>query len=229
MHNVLAYCGIDGNQALWSESLHTANAEHQKQRPMEQGDERTSFCPEQKHKNVSAEPHADNSQREDDEGPKRRRARGRTRSKKLEKVVEEDIGSQALSLVEKMRAAAAVDNKNNEEQRPAIEKMALLDGLYGKLINRKYQSALMENGVLAAIRAWLEPLPDRSLPNIKIKKSMLEALMHMKVDTWHLESSQVGKIVNFYSLNPREDKDIRKLARALVQKWTKLVLSEEGL
>lgn len=196
---------------------------------MEQGGERTSAGAEQEHRDVGAEARADGVQREDEEGPKRVRARGRPRGKKAGKTDDEDVGPQAQSLVEQMRTAVAIDNKNNEDQKPAVEKMALLDGLYGKLINRKYQSALMESGVLAAIRAWLEPLPDRSLPNIKIRRSMLEALMHMKVDAWHLESSQVGKIVNFYSLNPREDKDIRKLARALVQKWTKLVLSEEGL
>lgn len=196
---------------------------------MEQRDERTSSCPEQEHRSFGAEAHTDSVQRDNRESPKKGRARGRPRGKKVEKAADEDVSLQAKSLVERMREAVAIDNKDNKDQKPAVEKMALLDGLYGKLINRKYRTALIENGVLAAIRAWLEPLPDRSLPNIKIKRSMLEALMHMKVDAWHLESSQVGKIVNFYSLNPREDKDIRKLARALVQKWTKLVLSEEGL
>ncbi|KAL0265565.1 UNVERIFIED_CONTAM: hypothetical protein PYX00_011277 [Menopon gallinae] len=195
-------------------ALCAARGVHRKLRPMGPADEKAPCHREQESRESGAEARADGAHGEGRESPKRKKSRVRPQSKKAGKKAE-DLGPHAQALVAQMRDAVASDNKNNKSQKPAVEKMALLDSLYGKLINRKYQSALMDCGVLAAIRTWLEPLPDRSLPNIKIRRSMLEVLTHMKVDAAHLESSQVGKIVNFYSLNPREDRDVRKLARAL--------------
>lgn len=188
--------------------------------PMESEGRKTPFFSEEQE-------HPESGHEEDRGSPERKRGPRNPQGKRARKEAEEDLGPHALSLVEKMKAAVACDNKSNKEQRPAVEKVTLLDSFYGKLINRKYQDALMDSGVLAAIRMWLEPLPDRSLPNIKIRRCMLEALMHMKVGVAHLEDSRVGEIVNFYSRSPREDKETRKLARALIQKWTKLVLLEE--
>lgn len=38
------------------------------------------------------------------------------------------------------------------------------------------QELYIENGVLTMISAWLEPLPDKSLPAVQIRTAMLEAL-----------------------------------------------------
>lgn len=161
--------------------------------------------------------------------PRRKASRKSQRpSKKKSGDTQEDTTDAFLAgLVQGMKKAVADDNRSNEENRPAVEKIKMLDTIYGVLINKKHQQGLMDNDVLTAIRMWLEPLPDRSLPNSKVRKGMLDALMHMKVDVDHLSESSVGKIVNFYSFNPQEDKDVRKLAKSLVQKWTKLVLADE--
>lgn len=149
------------------------------------------------------------------------------RERKNKKLGNDELDVYLSSIVEKMRKANLEDRNSNKEQRPATEKLSLVEDLYRKLINRDYQKELLEKDVLSVIRTWLEPLPDRSLPNIEIRRGMLEALMHMKVDVAHLRQSGVGKIVNFYSFNPKEEKAVRKLAKNLVQKWTKLVLSSE--
>ena len=36
---------------------------------------------------------------------------------------------------------------------------------------------LLDNNVLSAIAAWLSPLPDDSLPNIKIRESLIKFLV----------------------------------------------------
>jgi hypothetical protein len=38
------------------------------------------------------------------------------------------------------------------------------------------QELYIENGVLNMIAAWLEPLPDKSLPAVQIRTAMIEAL-----------------------------------------------------
>jgi hypothetical protein len=38
------------------------------------------------------------------------------------------------------------------------------------------QELYIENGALTMIAAWLEPLPDKSLPSVQIRTAMLQAL-----------------------------------------------------
>ncbi|CAG8626122.1 3457_t:CDS:2, partial [Acaulospora morrowiae] len=70
---------------------------------------------------------------------------------------------------------------------------------------------------------WLEPLPDRSLPNITIIEQMFKVLNKLPITTEHLLSSKVGRIVFFYQDSPRSDERIKRLASELVRKWTRKI------
>lgn len=132
------------------------------------------------------------------------------------------------SLRKRMQDILKKDNANNLEGRPATGKIGNVEEISSLLMNKALQETLLDEGVLEDVRRWLEPLPDKSMPNIKVKKTLLDALKTMKIHKEHLATSGVGKIVYFYSINPKEVREIRALAKALVQKWTNEIFKPEN-
>lgn len=96
-----------------------------------------------------------------------------------------------------------------------------------KIIRKETQESLIKLGILSELKLWLEPLPDNSLPNQKIKRAILDVLSTMKVTKSDLLNSGIGKIVHFYSKNPKEALEIRKKAATLIKKWKGMIIREE--
>lgn len=86
------------------------------------------------------------------------------------------------------------------------------------------QDSILDNGLLEAIRLWLEPLPDRSLPSLDIQSEMLDVLDKLPIIGDHLRESGVGKIVYFYTKSPRIEQAMKRKADQLVGKWSRLVI-----
>lgn len=102
------------------------------------------------------------------------------------------------------------------------------------------ESSILDNGLLDAVKKWLEPLPDKSLPALNIQRSLMQLLtkvshfllililrisrqhpcftLQMSIDTQSLKSSELGKIVLFYTKCKRVDPTIKRLADNLVSK-----------
>lgn len=62
-------------------------------------------------------------------------------------------------------------------------------------LSDKYRSQLgdqfLDNHLLEGIKAWLEPLPDGSLPSLDIQKVLIKALTGLPIRTQHLRESGV--------------------------------------
>lgn len=153
-------------------------------------------------------------------------SRADKRQKKADVDVREVLAA-AKHLQKRMQSILEKDNGNNLAGKPAVEKIQHVDDVSNMLMNRALQECLLDEGILNEIKGWLEPLPDRSMPNPKVKKRLLDALKNMRIRKEHLLSSGVGKIVYFYSINHQETKDIRAMAKQLVQKWTNEVFKQE--
>lgn len=132
------------------------------------------------------------------------------------------------SLKKRMQDILKKDNTNNLEGRPATGKIENVEEVSDILMNKGLQETLLDEGILNEVKGWLEPLPDRSMPNIKVKKRLLDVLKSMRIHKEHLIVSGVGKIVYFYSVNPKEIKEVRSMAKTLVQKWTNEVFKPEN-
>ncbi|ORD98779.1 IWS1 [Hepatospora eriocheir] len=103
-----------------------------------------------------------------------------------------------------------------------------VNDITSKMFNINLQEILLQKNVLYEIKLWLEPLPDKSLPNIKIKKQLLELLNGMNLITKNdLLKSDIGKIVNFYAQNMKESYEVRSLASSIIKKWKLVVIKEE--
>lgn len=125
----------------------------------------------------------------------------------------------AEEVIREMEEASEKDRDLNSEGKPALHKLLLIDEVYNKLLNKKVHEELLDVGLLSALRKWLEPLPDNSLPDEETKKKVLGILLHLEPSKEHLVESRIGRIVLFYSKNPYELRPIKQIARQLVLKW----------
>ncbi|KNZ58093.1 hypothetical protein VP01_19g11 [Puccinia sorghi] len=141
---------------------------------------------------------------------KRRRRKGGDED--LEMMADEEVAR----LRSKMLDAVDMDNQANEERRPATAKLMLLPLVKSTLQKSHLETAIIDNGLLEAVKKWLEPLPDRSLPALNIQTELLEQLKKMSIDTQSLKSSELGKIVLFYTKCPRVGPKVKRMADELV-------------
>lgn len=108
-----------------------------------------------------------------------------------------------------------------------LYKLENINELQKKILNIQYQEKCIEMGLLTEIKVWLEPFPDNSLPNFKIKKILLDTLFNIKYITkQNLLESGIGKIIHFYAKNTKENMQIRRMAKNLMNKWKGIIIQE---
>ncbi|KAK1320990.1 hypothetical protein QJS10_CPA03g01646 [Acorus calamus] len=105
------------------------------------------------------------------------------------------------------------------------------DVLSKKQLHREF----LDHGVLTLLKNWLEPLPDSpdgSLPNINIREAILKILTDLPIDLEQydrreqLKKSGLGKVVMFLSRSDKETTSNRKLAKELVDKWSRPIFNK---
>ncbi|PRW61505.1 IWS1-like protein [Chlorella sorokiniana] len=135
------------------------------------------------------------------------------------------------NLLSWMELAVEEDQKANEEGRPAIHKLKLLPLVEEVLTTKRLHSDLLDAGLLGVLKAWLELMPDGTLPNARIRESVLRLLCQLPVDTAledrkeQLKRSGLGRVVMFYFKLPDETAGNRRLAKDLVERWSRPILA----
>ncbi|CAI0472985.1 unnamed protein product [Linum tenue] len=118
-------------------------------------------------------------------------------------------------LVENVMAELEVtveeDVKLNLRGKPAINKLKKLPLLTDVLSKKQLQQEFIDHGVLTLLKNWLEPLPDGSLPNINIRAAVLRILTD---------------VIMFLSKSDEETTSNRKLAKDLVDKWSRPIFNK---
>ena len=88
---------------------------------------------------------------------------------------------------------------------------------------------MIDNNLLDAVRRWLEPLPDRSLPALNIQRELFGVIKKMEfIDSSVLKESGLGRIVLFYTKCRRVNSDIQRIANDLVMSWARPIIKRSA-
>lgn len=127
-------------------------------------------------------------------------------------------------LVRRMIDAAQIDADAVEAGNPAAQKISMLPEVSATMARTNLLNIALDCQILAAIRQWLEPLPNRTLPAYNVQKLMFDILSKLKPDISFLRESGIGKIVMFYTKDRRPQSHIKRQAEILVRDWSRPVL-----
>eukprot|EP00268_Persea_americana_P039406 TRINITY_DN389_c0_g1_i2.p1 TRINITY_DN389_c0_g1~~TRINITY_DN389_c0_g1_i2.p1 ORF type:complete len:486 (+),score=107.18 TRINITY_DN389_c0_g1_i2:431-1888(+) len=157
--------------------------------------------------------------------------KGGKKKKKSEKTAAE-IALLVEHLMAELEVTAEEDAELNRQSKPAINKLKKLPLLTEVLSKKQLQQEFLDHGVLTLIKNWLEPLPDGSLPNINIRTAILQILTNFPIDLEQydrreqLKKSGLGKVIMFLSRTDEETTSNRKLAKDLVDKWSRPIFNK---
>ena len=126
----------------------------------------------------------------------------------------------------RMTEAAEKDAVARRSNLPASHKLKMLPEVVALLNRNTYTQALTdpETNLLEAVRFFLEPLEDGSLPAYNIQRDLFAALAKLPVGKDTLIASGIGKVIVFYTKSKRPELQIKRQAERLLAEWTRPLL-----
>lgn len=141
-----------------------------------------------------------------------------------------DLEGMADAEIEDMRrrmaSAAEADNEGRKRGEPARHKLKLLPEVVTLLNKNNIKESIVdpETNLLEAVRFFLEPLSDGSLPAYDIQKELFAALANLPINKDALVASGIGKVIMFYCKSKRPELAIKRQAERLYTDWTRPIL-----
>lgn len=176
----------------------------------------------------------DDEEQNEDEASKKKREFDERFDKLMKKPVKKrknnDVDLEAMqdeaiaALKNQMKQAAYEDIECINEKKPATNKLKLLPQVRDTLIKSNLYDSILDNNMLEAVRIWLEPLPDASLPSYEIQKTLLNELTKLPIKTIHLRESGLGKVMIFYQQSKMVDNSLKRIAEKLIGDWTRPIM-----
>lgn len=126
-----------------------------------------------------------------------------------------------------MDIAAEEDVRANQQHLPALNKVKLLPEVSSQLAKKFLHEIFVSAGVLTTLKKWLDPLPDGSLPNLKVRETVLRGLIDMgnHVQTEDLRESGIGRAIMLLSKHPQETLANKKSAKTLIELWSRPIFN----
>lgn len=154
----------------------------------------------------------------------------KSKSSKRRKADEDDLermqDDKIDFLKDKMIKAANLDVDKNSQGLIATEKLKLLPEVIDTLSKADLAISILDNNLLEAVRLWLEPLPDASMPAYQIQKLLILNLGDLPIKTDHLVASGIGKVLVFYQRSNRTELNLKKIVDQLIGDWTRPILNK---
>ncbi|KAL2006024.1 hypothetical protein VTN00DRAFT_9678 [Thermoascus crustaceus] len=173
-----------------------------------------------------------------DPATRRRRALDRAMDEALKKPTKRrvrkadgiDLEQMADAEIEDVRKrmtnAAQMDAICRREGKPAMHKLKMLPEVVSLLNRNQYVQSLVdpEINLLEAVKFFLEPLDDGSLPAYNIQRDLMNALGKLPINKEALIASGIGKVIVFYTKSKRPEPGIKRQAERLLAEWTRPIL-----
>ena len=130
----------------------------------------------------------------------------------------------------RMTKAAQDDTAAREAGQPAYHKLKLLPEVVELLNRNTIQHNLVDpdTNLLEAVRFFLEPLNDGSMPAYNIQRDLFASLAKLPVTKDALVASGLGKVAWFYTKTPKCEPGIKRAAEKLLSAWTRPILHKSG-
>jgi len=123
--------------------------------------------------------------------------------------------------IEKMEQAYREDKEANRNKQPALAKLKLLPEVLSLFQKQSVRDSYFDAGFLKQCKNWLSPLPDGTLPNMKIREGILKSLEKLDLNEDLLRSSGIGRAVMILSKHKSEPLPNQKICTALISKWSR--------
>ncbi|KAF8959513.1 hypothetical protein BDZ97DRAFT_1735668 [Flammula alnicola] len=151
------------------------------------------------------------------------------KKKNNDEVLDSFADDEVARLRETMNNAVDEDIRSNQEKLPAMAKLRHLPEAMETLRKASLAQSMIDNNLLEAVRRWLEPLPDRSLPALNIQREFFNIIKKMEfIDSAVLKESGLGRIVLFYTKCKRVTPDITRIANDLVSVWSRPIIKRSA-
>ncbi|KAJ3590873.1 hypothetical protein NHX12_008821 [Muraenolepis orangiensis] len=133
-----------------------------------------------------------------------------------------DADDVVSAMIIKMNEAAEEDRTLNSQKKPALRKLTLLPAVVTHLKKQDLKETFIDSGVMTAIKEWIGPLPDKSLPALRIRGELLKILHELpSVSQETLKHSGIGRAVMFLYKHPKESRPNKDLALKLINEWSR--------
>ncbi|XP_043086380.1 LOW QUALITY PROTEIN: protein IWS1 homolog [Puntigrus tetrazona] len=133
-----------------------------------------------------------------------------------------DADDVVSAMITKMTEAAEEDRTLNSQKKPALKKLMLLPTVVMHLKKQDLKETFIDSGVMTAIKEWISPLPDKSLPALKIREELLKILQELpSVSQETLKLSGIGRAVMYLYKHPKESRPNKDLALKLINEWSR--------
>ena len=124
--------------------------------------------------------------------------------------------------------AAETDGELVRQGQPAAQKLKMLPDVVTLLNRNNYVQSILdpEMNLLEAVRFFLEPLTDGSLPAYNIQRELFAALSKLPMNKETLISSGIGKVILFYRKSKKAEPAIKRQATKLMEEWSRPILGK---